>query len=605
MATGWDRLESMVRTVELTGGLEARVADPLWMLARQWQVGEFRGDDAAQPAAIRFRGRSAPLATFRAGPDPAAGAGGGTGGSAGAQPVPFPAGRPLEAVAEATPEPGFGSAQLHASARAGRRLARLLREAGLGAAERALRARFPLAAPTVGVEVGSAGRAAVKLLARWGIDATSLARTPTETVLGAVRPVVAAADLPRMRGILAAWLRWYAARGGFVQEQTWDGERLEYAFSLGVRAPAGEVVLSAPEHAGDHLDWYSFDVATDPAASHGLGAGPVPVRTKAAVPTPVRYAGMPAQRWWEFEDRSVDFGAIEAGPADLARLLVAEFATSYGRDWFVVPVTVPVGSLTELSGVEVIDTFGGRTPVPSTARADLDRTGGADRAWRLFELTGDQIGERHPSPWLFVPPSLASTLEGPALERVGLTRDEAANLAWGIERLVEGPLGRSVDRAEAWYAAAPPLAPAAASPPPAAGAPAPAAGNDAWQYRLEASAPPWWIPFVAERIDPADAAQVRLRRARMQSWALLGEHRQLGPQSALLDPRQPCWLYEEEVPTSGVRLERSWQAGRWHDGTLHVWLQRRKRPGRGERSSGIRWDLLRSTGAESRDTPYP
>jgi hypothetical protein len=60
----------------------------------------------------------------------------------------------------------------------------------------------------------------------------------------------------------------------------------------------------------------------------------------------------------------------------------------------------------------------------------------------------------------------------------------------------------------------------------------------------------------------------------------------------LLDPRQPCWLYEEEVPSSGVRIERRWQAGRWHDGSLHVWLQRRKRPGRGESSSGVRWDLL-------------
>ena len=65
MATGWDRLESMARTVDLDGGLEARVADPMWKLARQWQVGEFRGDDAAQPAAVRMQGRSVPLATFR------------------------------------------------------------------------------------------------------------------------------------------------------------------------------------------------------------------------------------------------------------------------------------------------------------------------------------------------------------------------------------------------------------------------------------------------------------------------------------------------------------------------------------------------------------
>jgi hypothetical protein len=51
-------------------------------------------------------------------------------------------------------------------------------------------------------------------------------------------------------------------------------------------------------------------------------------------------------------------------------------------------------------------------------------------------------------------------------------------------------------------------------------------------------------------------------------------------------------VQDEEVPRSGVVVERSWQLGRWQDGSLHVWLQRHKRPGRGEKSSGLRWDML-------------
>jgi hypothetical protein len=46
---------------------------------------------------------------------------------------------------------------------------------------------------------------------------------------------------------------------------------------------------------------------------------------------------MPVSRWWEFENGTVHFGDLEAGPADLARLLVAEFATVYADDHFVVP----------------------------------------------------------------------------------------------------------------------------------------------------------------------------------------------------------------------------------------------------------------------------
>ena len=37
----WNRLEPYGRTLDLEGGLRAEVHDPLWMLGRQWQLGEF------------------------------------------------------------------------------------------------------------------------------------------------------------------------------------------------------------------------------------------------------------------------------------------------------------------------------------------------------------------------------------------------------------------------------------------------------------------------------------------------------------------------------------------------------------------------------------
>jgi hypothetical protein len=580
---GWDRIEMMARSLGLDGGLEARVADPLWLLARQWQVGELHGDDAAQPAAARITGRSVPLVSFR--PGSATGPADGEGGRAG-RPVPIPEGRPLEAVAEATAEPGFGAARLHASARAGRRLTRLLHTGGLPAGAEALLAGFPLAPPDHAVALGGLGRAAAELLVRLGLDGAGLARAAPQRVTQALATRLRGDDLTRAGAIVDEWRAWYRARGGFDGEPGWDDERVEYSFSVAARGPAGEITLRAPGHGGGHLDWHSFDLVTGKREAHGLSAGTVPDRVRTAVPAPVRYSGMPASRLWELEDGEVHFGDLDAGPADLARLMVAELATVYGDDMFVVPVTVPAGSLTELRAVEVFDTFGGRTTVPSTAMAD-----GPGRSWRLFELTGDEVGAGHPSPWLLVPPTLAGGLDGPVLERVALTRDEAANLAWGIEHLVEGPLGRAVDRARAF------TAPDPAAPPPTPGpAGGPAAPGERWRYRLEATAPPWWVPLLPERIDPdagpADlAAQVRLRRSRMQAWALLGPG-QAGPRSELLDPTRPRWLAEEQVPRDGVRVERAWQLGRWHDGSVHVWLRYRVTPGRGESSSGVRWDLL-------------
>ena len=48
----WFRLEGSSRDPELTEGLTACLADPLWTLARQLQVGEFHGEDAASPILV-------------------------------------------------------------------------------------------------------------------------------------------------------------------------------------------------------------------------------------------------------------------------------------------------------------------------------------------------------------------------------------------------------------------------------------------------------------------------------------------------------------------------------------------------------------------------
>ena len=47
--TTWDRLEARPRTIAFDRALQAEVRDPLWMLTKQWQMGEFRGSDAGSP----------------------------------------------------------------------------------------------------------------------------------------------------------------------------------------------------------------------------------------------------------------------------------------------------------------------------------------------------------------------------------------------------------------------------------------------------------------------------------------------------------------------------------------------------------------------------
>src|SRR3954471_20389032 len=65
--TIWNRLEGRPRTVDFSRALRAEVRDSLWMLSRQWQMGEFNGDDAGSPALARYVLSTAPVSTLAPG----------------------------------------------------------------------------------------------------------------------------------------------------------------------------------------------------------------------------------------------------------------------------------------------------------------------------------------------------------------------------------------------------------------------------------------------------------------------------------------------------------------------------------------------------------
>ena len=70
--TGITRLETLPTAINLLAGLAAPLADPLWMLSRQWQFNEFQGEDAGTPLRLSFQVQGVKVDAFRAGADPAA-----------------------------------------------------------------------------------------------------------------------------------------------------------------------------------------------------------------------------------------------------------------------------------------------------------------------------------------------------------------------------------------------------------------------------------------------------------------------------------------------------------------------------------------------------
>ena len=297
--------------------------------------------------------------------------------------------------------------------------------------------------------------------------------------------------------------------------------------------------------------------------------------TRTAIPAPVSFRGMPAARFWEFEDAQVDFGSVDAGPTDLVRMLLVEFALAYGNDWFVIPIELDVGSLYRTRSLVITDTFGVRTLIKSSSEL-----GAPHSTWRMFQhsfLRGS--GFTGPASNLFfLPPSLLKSLESRPIEEVLFLRDEMANLAWAVERLVESPTDRPLNRFEAYLEQK--RRREQESPP------QPTTTPETLRYRLTTEVPDYWVPLMPVRTE----AGLRLKRGAVLKTD--GSREPVHALGRILESGHELSLFEEEVPREGVRVTRSYQFTRWIDGSPHLWVGRRKSVGRGEGSSGLQFDSL-------------
>ncbi len=560
----WFRLEGSSRDPELTEGLTATISDPLWTLARQWQVGEFHGEDAASPILVTAEVAFAPLTAFAPGDA-----------SERASTLErVDADRPLEVLVEQesvrddvrlTLELGWILVRAFAQLKVSRQAIGLLRKRYAVVLE-----------PADGLD--PTGRAQLELLARRSFDGFRAAAALTDRA----KIDKMLADIKVAAGLRAAAARavteWRALVAGFAREPnvapSWSSGPLEYRFRVAAPAPGGELTLDASEYRGGSLDWYHFRrvPGADP-----LGAkGQVSTRALTVLPTPLRFHGMPAPRFWAIEDDTVSFGDLAGGPEDLVRSVVGGYGAVYGDDWMKIPCVLPTGTLARVVKLVVRDDYDQRHDIPAAAVRD-----GPGRVWRFFEIEGDD-GPDAPllkdrlAPILLLAPALPDTEEGPPLERVDFIRDQVANLAWGIERRAVVSSGRSADRD------ATATRPAETSP-----------DGDAWTYEAYTPVPENWIPFVPVRLDGKASSEVYLRRARVAvpPPGLTEEH--LLPLGKLLDASRALRIREEAIPESGIRVDRRYQRARGADGRIHLWIGRRVRTGAWPAASRFTADRLR------------
>ncbi|MFT6502850.1 MAG: hypothetical protein ACJASQ_002981 [Crocinitomicaceae bacterium] len=622
----WARLEARPRTNDFVRSLSAEMRDPLWMLTRQWQWGEFKGEDTGSAVFSELSVQNSPITRFSKGGGPNLLTDNNENIFTSGGDVPGLVGKsvPMEASVEELNVP----LDYQTAVKLGQRWKKLLASNNLtydSAPGQNLYVDIYLSnADLQFEEFKGAGKTdfqkavfesnkhlnqTYEATRRRTLDGRNLLEY-LKGNLTLSTPIdnssLSTNDQAKITDAENKFVAWVASLFFSPDSNAWNENQMEYQFACSVSdKPAGvgsePEVLTADQYYHGHLDWYSFDLHKNPASPEidstlfsditSNEAALTTTRKVEMLPTGVRFEGMPADRWWELEDGQINIGKLDTGDIDVASILLAEFGLVYGNEWSVVPFKLPVGSLSKVKSIVVTDTFGGKTLV-QTAGAS---TGTNWQNWSMFTLSSnDGSGDDR----LFIPPVVHGLQESEPIEKINFIRDESANMVWGVETIVPDGLGGGMNGHESMRAYRQQLNPS---------------GNTKdfenlegtfAQYTLATQVPENWIPFVPKKVSNLPSERhIYLRRGRMPRFIPGVTLDQLQtedfvlPRTHLLTEQglgalEPMDINEEEVPREGAMVKTTFQRARWYNGKTYLWMGRRKTAGRGEGNSGLRFDQL-------------
>lgn len=631
LGDAWLRLEPRSRTNEVEDGIAARIADPLWMLARQWQTGEFQGEDAGSPLVVttQYSTHWPTHVQLKAG-EQAKSLGDG----------------PLEMLVEEE----WVAMDWPTAIRVGQYFEQLLKTAHPEAVAK-LRQEFPVTELPLEAEADGAGRQFVSFMAGKAVNGKMLLEWNRKTTGNTVKRRAMAAKLgigaAPFEALIATLATWGDSLNIKVQPEkskSWRNAQLDHRFRL--ENTNKDSILVAPSYRNGELDWYSFN------ACNNLRNLPWASQPRiVTVPTQTYIRGT-ALRWWEFEDAATYFGDVDTNPDDLARMLLIEFVLGYADDWFSVPIRVEMPNLVRIDNISVSNVFGELSSgaadgfVPAHVPDDDPL-----RRWELFTLSpagkigavgrpgitnarGPGIGsldDLHHTSLLFLPPLGGRREESPPFEEIHFLRDEGANMVWAVEDTVLNSLGKPVKGFDAQRERA-----ARQRQERIRGLEArlaekqeelealPASGMDAQRaqlkgeikalgaeiarlrgeapdsypeaplYRLASTVPDNWIPFLPVQITENS---IRLHRAHLlrnndeDTTEAIPTHTQLLDREG--NPDALLILEESAIPRAGRWVQLTAQRLRGVDGKTFVWLGRKVTMGGGEGESGLRFDWVK------------
>jgi hypothetical protein len=555
--TAYNRLEATPRTTNFDRSLKAEVRDALWMLTRQFQFGEFEGEDAASAVTSQIVGEHTTMDRLRFLKN---------GVSAYDQSVP------LETHAERETL----TANLFLAVQMGRYFVKLMRANALDGSLDKFIAKYTLTYTIDRNDIE--GQLLLRASAGRVFDGFNLHRdiltpdgggTAFETWL--TSQGLAIAPFKPLTDAFVAWHARNYSQPINAADACWLPSQLEYQFAVSSPAVVGRPQdnLIADQYAEGHLDWYSFDLDQQQKIVLDPDPAPVAVTEQYAsfIPAPIKFKGMPLPRFWMMEDSQTDFGKIDTSVTGLLHLLLAEFGLIYSNDWFMLPYPLTINTVCEIKNMVITDVFGQHILIRPAGRGSETSW----HRWAMFHHTDRNDSTRNTNVF-YLAPAITKALESDPLEDVNMLRDEMANMVWGVESTVPSQAGRGVSGME--------MARPEVEPTPFV----PVGDTAAIRYVLGTTVPENWIPFIPVHI-PGSDTEIRLQRARLPGAK--------PPKGVLLNEAQPVYfINEEEVPRSGISVQRSYQRTRWLGGKTFLWIGRRKETGQGEGWSNLAFDQI-------------
>lgn len=592
--TMWNRLEARPRADDFDRALKAEVRDPLWMLTKQWQMGEFKGEDAGSPAFAKVQLATTRITKYQAG-DKAV--------------QNYDDEVPLEAKVEQKKlqfEQTGSKTSLDIRLLMGRQWLKLIKMHPNDLRKEYIE-RYPFELPdpedkseATTVAHPEAWQLSMAIAGR-SMDGYTFYKYLKENPAHKASDTIVNSGDQDLDELGEKFVKWYEEL--FLQPEeeknnAWNPSRMEYAFAVSAPAGNAEKTMVADEYYHGHLDWYNLEVAGELEIEENDLPHNVQNRaTRSFFPVPVSFDGMPDTRWWKFEDGRVNFGDIKPDTTDVNKLLFMEFGLVYANDWFIVPLTLPAGSIADIRGLSVTNVFGEKLWIEAAGKGLDDDW----KRWNMFALSRKGEQKEPADNSLLILPTVEKIQQGKPLEEVIFLRDEVANMVWAIEKKIPLPTGspkqggEAADELHGFYQKI--LDKTVVS------------GSDEEfkpeyqakiRYEIMNSVPENWIPFIPVHM-PDSNREVQLQRAsmpRILKNADPGKADKVKPRTQLLRegldqlPVESYFLHEEEVPRAGIHIFQNFQRARWYNGKVVNWFGSGKQTGRGQGHSGLAFDRI-------------